>query len=198
MADDPKSLVARGYDILAHAYLERYGRSRIRDRWLGELIARLPAAARILDIGCGAGVPVARELAAHGFDVIGVDGSAVPGADFIRADVTAIDFAASSFDAIAAFYVITHVPREEHASLLRRIAGWLKPDGVFLASLGSADCAAWRGQWLGAEMFFSHYDADTYERLLLDAGLTIERTELADEDVEPERFVWVIARRPRS
>ena len=34
------------------------------------------------------------------------------------------------FDAICAFYSITHVPREQHALLLRRIASWLRPGGA--------------------------------------------------------------------
>jgi hypothetical protein len=37
MTDDPTSIVLRGYDIIAETYLERYGRSAVRDRWLGVL-----------------------------------------------------------------------------------------------------------------------------------------------------------------
>src|ERR1700722_13202167 len=99
MASDPKSLVANGYDIIAEAYLQRYARSTVRDRWLGELIARLSKQARVLDLGCGAGVPVAHQLAAGGFQVVGVDGSArqvqlarsnVPAAEFLQADMTSV------------------------------------------------------------------------------------------------------------
>jgi cyclopropane fatty-acyl-phospholipid synthase-like methyltransferase len=204
MTRNPKSVVARGYDIVAGSYLERYGRSRVRDRWLDELIARLPEGARVLDLGCGAGVPVARQLMEHGCDVVGVDGSIsqielarrnVPAAEFIHADMTDVNFVSASFDAIAAFYSITHVPREEHATLLRRIVNWLKPGGLFVASLGSRECPGWTGEWLGAEMFFSHYDASTYQRLVRAAGLNIEHAELVDQDNEDGRFLWVITRR---
>lgn len=204
MERDPKVIVARGYDAVAGAYLERFGRSQVRARWLDALIARLPKAARVLDLGCGAGVPVARRLIDLGCDMVGVDASAgqielarrtVPGAEFIHADMTRVDLAAGSFDAVAAFYSITHVPRVEHAALLRRIAGWLKPGGTFLASLGSGQCADWRGEWLGTEMFFSHYDADTNARLVRAAGLAIELAELVDQDDDDARFLWVIARR---
>jgi SAM-dependent methyltransferase len=189
MTRNPKSVVARGYDILAATYLERYGHSRVRDRWLDELIARLPEDARVLDLGCGAGVPVARQLTERGFDVVGVDGSIsqielarrnVPVAEFMHADMTDVDFVSASFDAVAAFYSITHVPREEHATLLRRIVNWLKPGGLFVASLGSGECPGWTGEWSGAEMFFSHYDAGANERLVRDAGLKIEHAELVD------------------
>ena len=40
--DDSKLLVARGYDTIAEAYLERYARSQVRDGWLKELVALLP------------------------------------------------------------------------------------------------------------------------------------------------------------
>ena len=96
---------------------------------------------------------------------------------------------------MAAFYSITHVPRDEHAALLRRIATWLKPSGIFLASLGARESADWRGNWLGVEMFFSHYGADVNTQLVCHAGLIIEQSELVDQDNEDGRFLWVVARR---
>lgn len=202
MTRDPKAVVAHGYDVMAETYLERHGRSAVRDRWLEEMIARLPAAARVLDLGCGAGVPVAHRLAERDFSVVGIDGSArqielarrnVPAAEFIHADMTAACFRPCSFDGVAAFYSITHVPREEHAILLRRIAHWLKPNGLFIASLGAGECVDWMGEWLGAEMFFSHYDATTYQRLVREAGLMIDHAEVVDQDHDNARFLWVIA-----
>jgi SAM-dependent methyltransferase len=200
---DPKSIVSRGYDIVAESYLERFGRSQVRDRWMNELIARLPVHARVLDLGCGAGVPVALRLTEHGCDVLGVDVSIrqiglartnVPAAEFVQADMTTVEFAPASFDAVAAFYSITHVPRVEHAALLRRMTNWLKPGGLLVASLGSGDCADWRGGWLGVEMFFSHYDSSTNERLVCEAGLKIECAEVVNQDHDDARFLWVIAR----
>jgi cyclopropane fatty-acyl-phospholipid synthase-like methyltransferase len=108
--------------------------------------------------------------------------------------MTAVDLPARSFDAVAAFYSITHVPRGEHEDLLRRIAGWLKPDGLMVASLGADSLSDWRGEWLGTEMFFSHYDSETNVALLRDAGFAIDRAEVMDQDDEQARFLWVIAR----
>jgi 2-polyprenyl-3-methyl-5-hydroxy-6-metoxy-1,4-benzoquinol methylase len=85
---DPKRLVASAYDGITGSYLARYRASTVRDYWLAELLKRLPAqgGARVLDLGCGAGIPVARRLAAAGHTVIGVDGSAgksvLPGTTF--------------------------------------------------------------------------------------------------------------------
>jgi SAM-dependent methyltransferase len=182
MADDPKALVATGYDAIAEIYLEQFGHSKVRDRWLGELVALLPKHARVLDLGCGSGLPVARELVARGFNVVGVDGSArqiemarntVAGAEFIQADMRKVEFAQATFDAVAAFYSITHVPRAEHPVLLQQIATWLKPSGVFLASLGSRSLHDRREEWLGTQMFFSHYGADENMALLRAAGFIV-------------------------
>src|SRR5215210_6753077 len=66
---DPKMTVACGYDAIADVYLTRYGTSAVRDRWLRRLLELLPPRARVLDLGCGAGLPVAKELSAHGVAV---------------------------------------------------------------------------------------------------------------------------------
>jgi SAM-dependent methyltransferase len=200
---DPKRLVASGYDGITDRYLARFGASMVRDHWLAELLKRLPTRGRVLDLGCGAGVPVASALAAAGHMVVGVDGSAaqislardnVPAAEFIEADMAEVNLAARSFDAVSAFYSITHVPRGEHDALLRRIGGWLKPDGLLVASLGADALSDWRGEWLGTEMFFSHYDAEANLTLLRGAGFAIERSEVMAQDNETARFLWVIAR----
>lgn len=203
---DAKRLVFHGYDQIADDYLARYGRSSVRRRRLAELLALLPhgGGARVLDLGCGAGVPVAQALSAAGHDVTGVDGSTrqislarsnVPGAAFIEADMTEVVLPERGFDAAAAFYSITHVPRAEHDALFRRIARWLVPGGTFVASLGAVSSDDWRGEWMGTEMFFSHHDAEANLSLLRGAEFVIERAEVLDQDDEDGRFLWIVARR---
>jgi hypothetical protein len=64
MTNDPKRLVLAGYDDIADAYLERFGVSTVRQKWLSRLRESLPAGGgSVLDLGCGAGIPVARDLA---------------------------------------------------------------------------------------------------------------------------------------
>ena len=97
---------------------------------------------------------------------------------------------------MAAFYSITHVPRDEHSALLRRIAGWLISRGRFLESFGETELDNWTGEWLGTTMFFSHYNSDVSKRLVVDAGLVIERGEVLQQDNEAERFLWITACKP--
>jgi cyclopropane fatty-acyl-phospholipid synthase-like methyltransferase len=198
-----KGVVARGYDQLVDRYLERFGRSTVRARKLEELVADLPAGASALDLGCGAGVPVAHELSKRGFAITGVDGSArqierakcsVAKARFIHADMMAVEFPPASFDAVSAFYSITHVPTEEHAASFKRIAAWLRPGGRVLASFGTTK-GDWSGDWLGTPMFFSHHDPEVTQRLVLDAGFHLERIEVLEQDNEKAEFLWISARK---
>jgi SAM-dependent methyltransferase len=207
MKPDPKKLVAQGYDAIADAYIGHFLSSKVRDAWLDELIAALPEGARVLDLGCGAGIPVALRLANLGHDVIGVDGSArqvqlarahVPNATFLHADMTSVDLHDAMFDGIAAFYAITHIPAAEQEPLLRRIGAWLRPGGTFVGSFGAGAAHDWTGEWLGIEMFFGQNSDDTSMELVRKAGLEVVRADIVRQDNEDADFLWIQARKPLS
>jgi cyclopropane fatty-acyl-phospholipid synthase-like methyltransferase len=202
--DERKRIVAAGYDALADAYLATFGRSSVRTHWLNEFTQLLTAPGRILDLGCGAGEPVARSLGDAGFDVVGVDVSErqirlarqkLPSATFHHGDMMGIELPPASFDGVAAFYSINHLPRAEYSRLFRKVDEWLKPGGLFIASLGVRGEGDWRGPWLGVEMYFSNSDTGTSLRLVADAGLSIEQSEVMPQDNEPAEFLWVLARK---
>ncbi|WP_437999917.1 class I SAM-dependent methyltransferase [Sorangium sp. So ce185] len=211
MSDDPKRIVADGYDTIAPRYLAWSGLqpSPQRMRYLGRLLDLVPPGASVLELGCGAGVPVSRALAAR-CRLTGVDISAaqialarqhVPTATFVQADMTALDVAPATFDAVTAFYAITHVPRDQHAELLARIAAWLRPGGLLLATMGASDSPdTVEADWLGAPMFFSHFDAETNRALVRQAGLDLLDAEVVDEheDGVTVPFLWVVARKPTA
>ncbi len=201
---DNRHLVEEGYDRIAEDYLRSKNPTDPTTLAALEELARgRPRGGTALDLGCGAGVPVTQWLAQR-FTVTGVDVSArqlelarnhVPQATLLRSSMTALDFPASSFDAVVAFYSIIHVPREEQPALARRIYHWLKPGGAFLATWA---IRAWEGQeqdwegW-GAPMWWSHHDAATNLAMLREAGFVISS---ADERASNgETWLWVLARR---
>jgi SAM-dependent methyltransferase len=203
----PARIVADGYDRIADRYRAWSIAGPTRLAYLRRLLALLPDHSDVLELGCGAGEPVARQLNEH-HRVIGVDLSAEqidraragePDAEFIVGDMTEVDFPPRSFDAVAAFYAVTHVPRTKHAGLLARIARWLRPGGVLLVTMGASDCpGVVEDDWLGVPMYFSHFDAPTNRAIVERAGLVIESDEIVtdDEDGKPAAFQWIIARRP--
>jgi SAM-dependent methyltransferase len=206
---DAREIVARGYDAIAERYLEwsPLRPSRPRLAYLERARALIPEGSRVLELGCGAGVPMTRALA-EGRDLTGVDISAtqvelarrnVPAATFVHADMTHLAFDAASFDAVVAFYSLTHVPRDDVPPLLARIRDWLRPGGTFIASMGVEDDPGTIEQdWLGVDMYFSHFNARKNRRLVEDAGLVVDSAEvLAEpEDRCAARFLWVVAHRP--
>jgi SAM-dependent methyltransferase len=206
---DPKRVVADGYDTMAERYLawSDLRPSPTRLRYLALALELIPPGSDVLDLGCGAGVPMTAALA-EDRAVTGVDISStqlalarrnVPGATFLRADMTALTFEPASLDAVVAFYSLTHVPRDEQAELLGHIRSWLRPGGIFLASMGADDEPGdVEPDWLGVDMYFSHFGAKANRRLVEGAGLVVERSELAvePEDRHDARFLWVVARAP--
>lgn len=182
-AHDPtinyKHLVAQGYDACAEAYeAARRGAAQPEIKWLKR---QLPNQAEVLDLGCGSGLPVTRELAKR-FVVTGVDISAeqirrarenVRHATFFHSDILAIDFPLESFDAVVAFYAIFHLPRGEHDRLFRKIRGWLKPGGYFLATLAQEAEEPYTEEFFGTQMYWSHYGLREYEVMLVEAGFNI-------------------------
>jgi cyclopropane fatty-acyl-phospholipid synthase-like methyltransferase len=208
MPDRPQDVVARAYDAAADAFAEWQeqitGWTRIER--VEELLRLLPERPDVLELGAGAGV-ASTQLLAERANLLGVDISAeqvrrararVPSARFIHADFTRIELDPSSFDAVVAFYVLNHVPREEYGPLLERVAAWLRPGGVLMATFGAGDVAAWYGEWVGGvETFFSGYEPPVTLRLVEEAGLAIVRHELEtiEEPEGPATFLWVLARR---
>jgi SAM-dependent methyltransferase len=209
VADDPKRIVAAGYDVAAERYLAWSGGrpSGPRLLYLSKALELIPAGSDVLELGCGAGLPMTAALA-EGRRVTGVDISTtqielarrnVPSATFQQADMASLSFPADSFDAVVAFYSLTHVPRDEQGPLLERIATWLRPGGVFIASMGiEEDPGGVERDWLGVDMYFSHFGAKKNRRLVERAGLLVESAEIhaEPEDRHDARFLWVVARAP--
>ncbi|HEY3164988.1 MAG TPA: class I SAM-dependent methyltransferase [Candidatus Limnocylindrales bacterium] len=204
---DPKQVVADGYDQIADRYLawsaQRPSPARLRALELAD--ALIPAGADVLELGCGAGIPMTARIAA-GRHLTGVDISAeqlrrarrnVPEATFIQADMTTIERPPASLDAVVAFYSLTHVPRDEHAALFARIRSWLRPGGVFIASLGvEDDPGTVEKGWLGVDMYFSQWSARVGRRLVAEAGFAVESAEILGEpeDRHEARFLWIVGR----
>jgi SAM-dependent methyltransferase len=207
---DPRKIVADGYDRIAERYAEWADGSTVRDearpRYTALLLERLAAGAAVLELGCGGGGPTTRQLAER-FALTGVDISRrqlelarrrVPHAAFIRADMSRLDFPPSSFDGVAAFYSLTHLPHGELPALLERIAAWLRPGGLLVASMGAGeDTGAVERDWLRVPMYFSGYCADEGQRLVERARLEIVSAcaETILEDGTPATFVWVVAQK---
>lgn len=202
---DHKQTVKSGYNTIAERYLLERTRDSEDVRLLDELIARIPEGATVLDAGCGAGIPISLILSEK-FKVTGVDFSEaqielakknVPNAKFLCEDMTKLNFPENTFDGICSYYAIIHIPREEHQSLLANFHRMLKPGGLALLCLGAENLIDDIDEnYLGTRMYWSHFDTETYLKMLKESGYTtIWSKRVADETFKDAGHLFVLAQK---
>ena len=201
MDADPVEQVRSGYNAVSWRYRGDDDPAHEYDTWLALLQKRIPSHGKVLDIGCGCGIPVARRLAAAGHQVTGVDVSdvqierarrLVPGAVFFRTDATETGFPPGNFDAVVCLYALIHMPLDRQPRLLRDIARWLRPGGWLLATTGQDAWTGTEDNWLDgpATMWWSQADADSYRTWLGQAGLEVADQQFMAEGDSGHALFW--------
>lgn len=208
----PKEIVREGWNQLSTVYRpdgtseDAFGHTAsAHRRWLKPVLA-LRAGSKVLDLGCGCGIPDA-SLLSRRFEVVGVDISEVqierarklvPEATFLCTDMTRVRFLVGSFDAAICLYSIIHVPVEEQGELIERIGRWIRPGGPFILIAGADAYTGTEEGWLGSasEMYWSHADGETYARWLVGAGFEVRRREIIPEGAARHELFY--CRRTRS
>ena len=206
MDERPKARVREGYDRMAAAYLAARPVAGADVALLADLCRALPPGAPVLDAGCGAGVPVTRDLAGAGFRLTALDFSPVQlelarslgvGSALVQADLAALPFRDGSFAAVVSYYAIIHVPRREHPAVFGEVHRVLGASGLALLCLGAGDLPEDDDpeSWLGVPMYWSHFDADTNLGLLGAARFGIEWSRQVLDPMAHGAHLFVLARR---
>lgn len=207
-----KLLVEESYDSIAQTYLDwTISTPSPRDEWLRKLLTHLQPDCKVLELGCGAGVPCTQILAEHCPDglMTGVDISAaqldlarqnVPRAQLLKSDMMDLEFEKESLDAVVGFYSLMHLPREEQAVLMKRIGKWMNEEGWLLVNLAIGDQEEIVSRnWLesGKGMFWSAWDEEGNMEMIKSAGFeVVEKKIIVDiEDGREVKFLWVLGQR---
>lgn len=195
--------VRRSYNDAAATYL----RARRDDQHdlpqLDRLISHLQPGDRVLDVGCGPGLPIAAHLVSSGLEVIGIDISEaqielarrhVPEATFLVRDMCELAEGEFHVAAVIAFYSLFHTPREGHRRLLEILRTFVPTGGRLLCTFGSTE---WEGEepFCGVPMRWSHYGPEASLELVAEAGFEIDWSETVEHRFhgEIERHVVVAA-----
>ena len=180
MADDPSN----GWDAVASAFIA--ARSGAGADVVRAWSRSLPAGAAVLDLGCGAGVPVSVVLAEQGCRLHGVDASPTlveawrrrfPHAPVACEAAEASAYFDRHFDAIVAVGLMFLLEPAAQRAVIARVAAALVPGGRFLFT---APAQAVRWNDLLTRRASVSLGRDAYRSLLAEAGLQLER-ESTDE-----------------
>lgn len=191
------------YDAFAQTYEENRGvfdMSEVLDLFYSKLVIEHGS---LLDLGCGAGEPVARYFIERGWSVSGVDFSEkmielaskyAPEMQTFHADISKINFEPGLFHAITASYSLFHVPANKHVDLFLKIYKWLHPNGKALFTYatkeytGSKEFDGYK-TFMKQELYYSHKDPDELYVDLENIGFSIESKDY--RDIGGETFLWV-------
>lgn len=181
MDNDSKILIRYSYDQLAKRNLTcRY----IFEDWkhLDKLTSQLKSGAKILDVGCGSGIPIDKYLLEKGFKVFGIDISQeqinlaktkFPKGKFFVMDMEKIQFDNNSFDAIISFYSIFHIPRTSHPKLLEEFNRLLAKDGLLMVTMGSKEYEGTEEEYEDIKLSWSQWEKGKNLEILRDAGFQV-------------------------
>lgn len=157
----------------------------------------------ILDIGCGTGIPTARQLIDGGAEVIGIDTSPVmldlarsnvPEAIFLERDLADLDGlhpVGERFDAAVAFFSLLVLPRDEVMRSLKSIRHVLRPEALMAVGMVEGDSDYLLREFLGVQVPLTAYPREELVSLLSVCGFDVL-------ELTAEEFVPVAPEAPRQ
>ena len=116
---DVLDLNKRAWNNLAERYNERSGVLQEFSDVFATFMKRLPEKGRVLDLGCGTGLPYTKHLVKNGFDVLGIDLSEemvkvasrnVSGATFVQISMSEIPYRDEFHGVISSFSMLLLSP----------------------------------------------------------------------------------------
>jgi ubiquinone/menaquinone biosynthesis C-methylase UbiE len=180
--NERRRMQASAFDHLGERYDEAFPHKEgqlAAGSWLAD---RLRPGARVLDAGCGTGLPTARQLTDAGAKVTGIDISPVmldlarqnvPQAVFAEMDTMDLTPEIGQFDAVVAFFSLLMLPRAEIPAALTRFHQVVVPQGWLALGMVEADIDDMLIPFLGAPLRVSGYTRNELRNVVTAAGFTI-------------------------
>ncbi len=165
--------------------------------WLARFGAIVPAAGRVLDIGCGAGEPMVRWLMGRGYDVTGVDaapemialcGAAFPRAAWLVADMWGLALWCR-FEGVLAWDSLFHLRPEDQRGMFAIFRAHAAAGAALMFTSGTFEGEA-IGSYGGERLYHGSLDAGEYRALLAENGFAVVAHVVEDPDCGG-RTVWL-------
>ncbi len=155
---------AEGWDRHRHKIL-------IERAWFDRFFTRIAPGGPVLDLGCGAGDPLAGYILSNGFDLTGIDYSApmlelardrYPEAEWIHGDMRkASSLLHRHFDGIFSWDGSFHLTQDDQRQLLVDISAILRPGGALMLTTGASNSEV-LGVVEGESVYHSSLSPDEY------------------------------------
>ncbi len=155
--------------------------------WLDRFIALLSPNASILDLGCGAGVPLSGYLIAQGHAITGVDSSPplldlcrqrFPAHEWIHADMRTLDLG-RQFKGIVAWDSLFHLTPDDQQRMFP-VFGRHAQAGTVLMFTGGPRHGSALGEFEGEPLYHGSLDPEEYATALDQIGFRIVRQVFSD------------------
>ncbi|MCE7797013.1 class I SAM-dependent methyltransferase [Sphingobium sufflavum] len=165
--------------------------------WLDRFCARLPTGAAVLDIGCGSGLPIARELIQRGLEVVGVDGTPtmlalfrrnLPGVEAHLTDMRLLSLG-RLFSGLLAWDSVFHLSPADQRGMFAIFQAHIRPGGALMFTSGNALGEA-IGELDGDPLYHGSLDPDEYRDLLNAHGFAVVSHVVEDPSCG-HRTIWL-------
>ena len=200
---------AAGFDAIGSRYDDVFPHKDGQVKAVEQLLTRLPSGARVLDIGCGTGIPTAQQLVAAGCEVTGIDISLVmldlarrnvPEATYLQRDAVDVDTSLGRFDAVVAFFSLLMLPRREIVTTLERIGELMTPAGWLALGMVEADLDDVELPFLGLPLRVSGWPREQLRTVVEAAGFEVHAEDVhvydpPAPDAPPEIQMFLLAKR---
>lgn len=179
------------YENHAREYDKGRDRSLFEKSYLDKLLELIPNNAEILDLGCGAGEPIAKYLINKGYIVTGADYSQAmlelakkrfPHQSWIFCDMREFNLE-ESYDAIISWGAFFHLTPTEQRASLPKICSSLKESGVILVTVGHEEGEV-TGTVDGESVYHSSLSKEGYIQILNNSGVEIVEFNLQDKNCQ--------------
>jgi cyclopropane fatty-acyl-phospholipid synthase-like methyltransferase len=170
------------YENNANDYLRGRDESLVGYKVIRQWTSKLPVGSEVIEIACGGGYPVTRELVESGLKLWAIDSSKTllskfqkrfPDVESKCERVQDSNFFDRKFDAAIAIGLIFLLPEPEQVELIKRISNILNPGGKFLFMAPTKT-----GKWLDLNTGIqcSSLGYDKYKEILNISGFQIIST----------------------